>query len=86
MNHFRAFAIFKRLSFLGAILVSSKAIVLVYSPILILLTTIGVAIPFATGCLIDASACRSAPYTSFVLLSIFLLCVDRRIGRFSFIS
>ena len=73
MNHFRAFAIFKRLSFLGAILVSSKAIVLVYSPLLILLTTIGVAIPFATGCLIDALACRSAPYTSFVLLSIFLL-------------
>lgn len=73
MNRFRAFAIFKRVSFLGNILFSSKGILLVYSPLLILLTIIGVAIPFATGCLVDALACRCTPHTSFALLSLFLL-------------
>jgi len=64
---------FKRTRFLSTVLLASPSVLFVYSPILVGLTLVGVATPFATGRLIDELAYHRAPYGSFAVLTLLLL-------------
>ena len=64
---------FKRLRFLFRTLTSSSGVMTLYAPLLIMLTLVGVAAPFATGRLIDALAYRRPPYGPFAVLTVLLL-------------
>lgn len=63
----------KRLRFIALILVNQPAILIGYSPLMIALTIIGVATPFATGRFIDSLAYRRPFLVSFVSLAVLLL-------------
>lgn len=58
--------------FILHLLVSSPSILIVYSPLLIVLTLIGVAIPFATGQFIDALSYHNSPWLAFTSLAVLL--------------
>lgn len=62
-----------KLRFLLAVLVSSPAIIYIYTPFTIILTILGIAAPFATGRFIDTLIKGDAPWFSFGLLSGILL-------------
>ncbi len=71
MNSFRTNL--KRGRFLFAVLASSPGVLLAYSPLLVLLTLIGVAAPFATGRFVDALVCRQPFSGPFIVLALLLL-------------
>lgn len=54
---------------LAQALASSPTILAVYSPLLIVQTLVGIAIPFATGAFIDAVVRRSSPLVPFLVLA-----------------
>ena len=62
----------KRIKFLTAILVKSPGVTLVYTPLAAALAVAGVAIPFATGRLIDSLAYGPRPYAPFAALAALL--------------
>lgn len=62
-----------KLRFLLAVLVSSPAIIYIYTPFTIILTVLGIAAPFATGRFIDTLIKGDAPWLSFTILSGILL-------------
>ena len=62
-----------KLRFLLAVLVSSPAIIYIYTPFTIILTVLGIAAPFATGRFIDTLIKGDAPWVSFTILSGILL-------------
>lgn len=62
-----------KLRFLLAVLVSSPAIIYIYTPFTIILTILGIAAPFATGRFIDTLIKGDAPWFSFTILSGILL-------------
>ena len=64
---------FARMRFLVSVVLSSPAVVFVYSPLLIALTVAGIAVPFATGRFIDSLVGRMSPVAPFVLLAALLL-------------
>lgn len=64
---------FKRIRFLLEEVSSAPGIMLFYSPMLIALTLVGVAVPFATGRLIDALAYHQAPCRPFAALAALLI-------------
>ena len=59
--------------FLASVMLSSPAVVFVYSPLLVVQTIAGIAVPFATGCFIDALIGGTPPITPFALLAALLL-------------
>ena len=59
--------------FLVSVVLSSPAVVFVYSPLLIALTVAGIAVPFATGRFIDSLVGRMSPVAPFVLLAALLV-------------
>lgn len=65
--------IIRKLRFLLAVLVSSPAIIYIYTPFTIILTVLGIAAPFATGRFIDTLIKGDAPWLSFTILSGILL-------------
>ncbi|MBR3222546.1 MAG: ABC transporter ATP-binding protein [Kiritimatiellae bacterium] len=69
----KSFAGFRRVRFLAATVMSSPAVVFVYSPLLVAQTVAGIAVPFATGRFIDALVGGMAPAGPFVALSALLL-------------
>ena len=64
---------FKRIRFLFRTLTSSSGVMTLYSPLLIVLTLVDVAVPFATGRLIDALACFRSPSEPLAVLTALLL-------------
>lgn len=64
---------FQRLRFISAILASSPIVLFVYSPLLVGVTIVDVAMPFATGAFINALAYNQAPFRIFAVLSGLLL-------------
>ena len=64
---------FARMWFLASVILSSPAVVFVYSPLLIVLTAAGIAVPFATGRFIDSLVGRMSPVAPFALLAILLV-------------
>lgn len=62
-----------KLRFLLAVLVSSPAIIYIYTPFTIILTVLGIAAPFATGRFIDTLIKGDTPWFSFTILSGILL-------------
>ena len=62
-----------RIRFLFRTLTSSSGVMTLYSPFLIVLTLVGVAVPFATGRLIDALACHRSPFGPLAVLTGLLL-------------
>ena len=63
----------KRARFFTSILCSIPSIVFVYSPVLIVMTIIGVAMPFVSGNLIDCLAYGRSPHLTLLILSVLLL-------------
>lgn len=64
MNHLH----FKYIRFVLNLLASSPGILCIYSPLLVGLTAIGTAVPFATGKFIDALAYHRSPWIAFEIL------------------
>ncbi len=64
---------FRRIRFLFRTLTSSPGVMTLYSPLLVALTLAGVAVPFATGRLIDVLATRQPVLRPFALLAGLLL-------------
>ena len=64
---------FNRIRFLFRTLASSSGVMTLYSPLLIALTLVGVAVPFATGRLIDSLACHRSPSGPLAVLTALLL-------------
>ena len=64
---------FARTRFLASVVLSSPAVVFVYSPLLVALTVAGIAVPFATGHFIDSLVGGMSPVAPFVLLATLLL-------------
>lgn len=64
---------FNRTRFLTATLAASPSVLLIYAPLLVVQTLIGVTIPFATGNLIDTLAYHRRPYSAFTVLAVLLL-------------
>ncbi len=60
---------FRRARFLAKILTSTPDVLIAYTPLLIVLTAISVAIPFVSGQLINALAYRQSPYLAFLFLA-----------------
>ena len=63
---------FARMRFLASVVVSSPAVVFVYSPLLVALTVAGIAIPFATGRFIDSIVGGMSPGAPFAILAALL--------------
>ena len=63
---------FSRIRFLASTILSSPAVVFVYSPLLIALTIAGIAVPFATGRFIDALVGGMPPLAPFATLAALL--------------
>ena len=59
--------------FLASVVLSSPAVVFVYSPLLIALTVAGIAVPFTTGRFIDSLVGGISPVAPFVLLAALLV-------------
>ena len=64
---------FRRTRFLASVIMSSPTVAFVYSPLLIVQTVAGIAVPFATGRFIDALVGGLPPVTPFILLAALLL-------------
>ena len=64
---------FWRTRFLAAVVLSSPLVAFVYSPLLIMLTATGIAVPFATGRFIDALVGGMSPVAPFILLAALLV-------------
>ena len=64
---------FTRIRFLFRTLTSSSGVMTLYSPLLVALTVANVAVPFATGRLIDALADHRSPFEPFAALTALLL-------------
>ena len=64
---------FRRIRFLFRTLASSPGAMTLYSPLLVATTVAGVAVPFATGRLIDALADRRPPFGPLAVLTALLL-------------
>jgi ATP-binding cassette subfamily B protein len=64
---------FARMRFLVSVVLSSPAVVFAYSPLLIVLTVAGIAVPFATGRFIDSLVGGMSPVAPFVLLATLLV-------------
>lgn len=64
---------FNRLRFLFRTLTSAPGVMSLYATLLIALTLVGVAVPFATGRLIDALACHLSPLCPLAVLKALLL-------------
>lgn len=62
----------KRTRFLSSVILSSPSIVFVYSPLLVTLTIVGIAVPFATGRFIDSLILGTPSITPFVTLATLL--------------
>ena len=60
---------FTRMRFLASIVLSSPGVVFLYSPLLVLLTVAGIAVPFATGRFIDSLVGGMSPIAPFALLA-----------------
>ena len=58
--------------FLASVVVSSPAVVFVYSPLLVALTVAGIAVPFATGRFIDSIVGGRSPGAPFAILAALL--------------
>ena len=69
----KSFAGLRRTRFLARIIISSPAVVFVYSPLLVVQTIVGIAVPFATGRFIDSLVGGIAPVGPFVVLAALLL-------------
>ena len=54
MKESMSHTVLRRTKFLARTLMSSPAVVFVYSPLLVAQTVVGIAVPFATGRFIDA--------------------------------
>ena len=63
---------FRRTRFLAAVVLSSPLVAFVYSPLLIVQTVAGIAVPFATGRFIDALIGGTSPVAPFALLAALL--------------
>ena len=63
---------FARMRFLASVVVSSPAVVFVYSPLLVALTVAGIAIPFATGRFIDSIVGERSLGAPFAILAALL--------------
>ena len=63
---------FARMRFLASVVVSSPAVVFVYSPLLVALTVAGIAVPFATGRFIDSIVGGRSPGAPFAILAALL--------------
>ena len=64
---------FWRTRFLAAVILSSPLVAFVYSPLLIVLTVAGIAVPFATGRFIDTLIGGMSPVATFLLLAALLI-------------
>ena len=64
---------FRRTRFLWATILSSPAVLFVYSPLLVLQTVAGIAVPFATGRFINALVDGESPIMPFAALAALLL-------------
>ena len=64
---------FARMRFLASVVLSSPAVVFVYSPLLVALTVAGIAIPFATGRFIDSIVGGMSPGAPFAILAALLV-------------
>ena len=64
---------FWRTRFLAAVVLSSPLVAFVYSPLLIVQTATGIAVPFATGRFIDALVGGMSPVAPFILLAALLV-------------
>ena len=62
-----------RARFLAATILSAPMVAFVYSPLLIVLTIIGIAVPFATGRFIDSLVDAESPITPFSILAALLI-------------
>ena len=60
---------FARIRFLVSVVLSSPAVVFAYTPLSIVLTVAGIAVPFATGRFIDSLVGGMSPVAPFVLLA-----------------
>jgi len=69
----KANAMFRRTRFLARTVMSSPAVVFVYSPLLVAQSIAGIAVPFATGRFINALVCGVKPIGPFVALAALLL-------------
>lgn len=69
----KANAMFKRTRFLARTVMSSPAVVFIYSPLLVAQTVAGVAVPFAMGHFIDALVSKAAPLAPFAVLAALML-------------
>lgn len=64
---------YKHVRFLVSILLSHPGILFFYSPALLILTVVGVAVPFATGGFIDVLGAHQSPWRPFTVLAALLL-------------
>ena len=64
---------FRRTRFLASVIMSSPTVAFVYSPLLIVQTVAGIAVPFATGRFIDALVGGLPPIAPFALLAALLV-------------
>jgi len=64
---------FRRTRFLARVVMSSPVVVFAYSPLLVVQTFAGIAIPFATGRFIDALVERIEPIGPFAVLAALLI-------------
>ena len=64
---------FSRTRFLWATILSSPAVMFVYSPLLVVQTIAGIAVPFATGRFINALVDGESPIMPFAALAALLL-------------
>ena len=64
---------FGRTRFLASVVLSSPIVAFVYSPLLVVQTAAGIAVPFATGGFIDALIAGMPPLAPFALLAALLV-------------
>ncbi len=72
-NHKTNKQTFARTRFLAATILSSPVVAFVYSPLLIVLTAVGIAVPFATGRFIDSLVAGASPVAPFAVLATLLI-------------
>lgn len=72
-HHGNRKAQFRRTRFLASVVLSSPLVAFVYSPLLIVQTVAGIAVPFATGRFIDSLIGGMSPVAPFAILSALLI-------------
>lgn len=72
-HHGNMKAQFRRTRFLASVVLSSPLVAFVYSPLLIVQTVAGIAVPFATGRFIDSLIGGMSPVAPFAILSALLI-------------